>query len=471
MEIKNNMKKILVIDDDAIERRLLTTLLGKVGGYEVLTAENGRLGLERAVASVDAVLLDLQMPDMTGMEVLQKLKEARPQLPVIMLTGVTEVQRAVEATRLGAYNYLTKPFENDHLLLNVRNALEKNELLSQMEELRERAGKGPALSRMVGKSPAIQEVIQQIQKVAASNLTVLIQGETGTGKELAARALHDESSRRDKPFVAVDCGALAENLLESELFGHEKGAFTGADRKKDGQMILAEGGTLFLDEIGNLPLGLQTKLLRVLQEKQVKPVGAEKTRSIDVRFIAATNVPLEEEAKAGRFRMDLYYRLAEFAIQLPPLRERREDLPGLAGHFKDQAGLEFRKPVGSVSGEAAILLMAHAWPGNIRELRNVIRQAVLLTPDSEINVEQIKSLLKGTSSSVESPSPVEVPVLPGESLKQIAEKAVEEVEKQAIRSVLKAAGGNKSQAAKILKTDYKTLHLKIKKYGLKAKEE
>ena len=465
------MKKILVIDDDAIQRRLLTTLLGKVGGYEVLTAENGRLGLERAEGGhPDAILLDLQLPDMSGMEILKKLKETSPEIPVIMLTGVSEVQTAVEAIKIGAHNYLTKPFENDHLLLNVRNALEKSELLSQMEELRQRAGRGPALSRMIGKSSGLQEVIRQIQKVAASNLTVLIQGETGTGKELVARALHDESSRRDKPFVAVDCGALAENLLESELFGHEKGAFTGADRRKEGQVTLAEGGTLFLDEVGNLPLGLQTKLLRVLQEKQVKPVGADKSRSIDVRFIAATNASLEEEAKAGKFRMDLYYRLAEFTIKVPPLRERREDLPGLSSHFKDQAGLEFRKPVGGVSGEAAILLMAHAWPGNIRELRNVIRQAVLLTPDSEINAGQIKSLLKGTSASVESPSPVEVPVLPGQSLKQVAETAVEEAEKQAISHVLKTTGGNKSQAAKILKTDYKTLHLKIKKYKLQTKD-
>jgi len=261
-----------------------------------------------------------------------------------------------------------------------------------------------------------------------------------------------------------------ENLLESELFGHEKGACTGADRKKEGQLVLAEGGTLFLDEVGNLSPGLQAKLLRVLQEKQVKPVGADKSRSIDVRFVAATNASLEEEAKAGRFRMDLYYRLAEFTIKVPPLRERREDLPGLACHFKDQAGLEFHKPVSGVSGEAAILLMAHSWPGNIRELRNVIRQAVLLTPDSEINADQIKSLLKGTSASVESPSPVEVPVLPGQSLKQVAERAVEEAEKQAICHVLKTTGGNKSQAAKILKTDYKTLHLKIKKYKIQTKD-
>jgi len=471
MKNENNLKKILVIDDDPIERRLLTTLLGKVGGYEVLTAENGNLGLDRAVESVGVVLLDLQLPDISGMEVLQKLKETRPQLPVIILTGVTDVQKAVEATKLGAYNYLTKPFENDHLLLTVRHALEKNDLLAEMEELRQRAGKGPALSRILGKSDNIQEVLEQIKKVANSTLTVLVQGETGTGKELVARALHEESPRRTKPFVAIDCGALAENLLESELFGHEKGSFTGADRKKEGQLVLAQGGTLFLDEVGNLPVGLQSKLLRVLQERQVRPVGAEKSIPIDVRFIAATNAPLEEEAKAGKFRQDLYYRFAEFTLKLPPLRDRKEDLPLLIQHFLEEASVEFRKPVSPLGEEEAGILRNYSWPGNIRELRNVVRQAVLLASGSSLEASTVKDLLGKSKSPVETPGPVEVPILPGQSLKQIAENAVEEAEKQAIRSVLKSTKGNKSQASKILKTDYKTLHVKIKKYGLKSSEE
>jgi len=465
------MKKILVIDDDAIERRLLQAVLGKGGGFEVVTAENGQLGLERAVPTVGAVILDLNLPDMSGMEVLKKLRASRPELPVIMLTGVTDVQVAVEAVQAGAHNFLTKPFENDHLIITLQRALEKNDLLEEMAELRKKAGKGPALTRILGQGNAIQEVVGQIQKVAASTLTVLIQGETGTGKELAARALHEESSRRQKPFVAVDCGALAENLLESELFGHEKGAFTGADRKKEGQLVLAQGGTLFLDEVGNLPPGLQAKLLRVLQERQVKPVGAEKSIPIDVRFIAATNAPLEEEAKTGKFRQDLYYRLAEFTLRLPPLRERMEDLPPLTQRFMEEACVEFRKSVNQVPGETGILLTAHSWPGNIRELRNVIRQAVLLAAGPELDARTLKDLLGKPASALQSPGPVEVPLLPGQSLKQIAEAAVEEAEKQAIRHTLKATGGNKSQAAKILKTDYKTLHVKIKKYGLQAKED
>jgi DNA-binding NtrC family response regulator len=460
------MKKILVVDDDPVERRLLQALLGKVGGYEVVTAENGRLGLERAVESVSAVILDLNLPDLSGMEVLRKLKAQRPQLPVLMLTGVTDIQKAVEAAQAGAYNYLTKPFENDHLLITLQRALEKHEMLEEMAELRKKAGKGPVLSRLLGKGAVIQQVIQQIQKVADSALTVLIQGETGTGKELAARALHEESPRRNKPFVAVDCGALAENLLESELFGHEKGSFTGADRRKEGQLVLAQGGTLFLDEVGNLPMGLQAKLLRVLQERQVKPVGAEKSIPIDVRFLAASNAPLEEAAQTGKFRQDFYYRLAEFTLRLPPLRERMEDLPLLAQRFLEEAALELRKPVNTISGEAALLLTAHSWPGNVRELRNIIRQAVLLTPGSDVKAETMRNLLGKSRSAPSSPGPVEVPLLPGLSLKKIAEAAVEEAEKQAIRNTLKATGGNKSKAAKILKTDYKTLHVKIKKYSL-----
>jgi DNA-binding NtrC family response regulator len=255
--------------------------------------------------------------------------------------------------------------------------------------------------------------------------------------------------------------------LESELFGHEKGSFSGADRKKEGQLVLANGGTLFLDEVGNLPLGLQSKLLRVLQERQVRPVGANQSQSIDVRFIAATNVPLEEEAKAGKFRQDLYYRLAEFTLYLPALKDRREDIPILAKRFREEACVELKRTVSSISKEAAELLLNHSWPGNIRELRNVIRQAVLTTADFEIHADQIKHLLK-SSKTAEVPSLVEMAVPAGMSLKKIGVNAVEEAEKQAIRNVLRSTQGNKSQAAKILKTDYKTLHVKIKKYGLQA---
>jgi DNA-binding NtrC family response regulator len=457
------MKTILVIDDDPLIRKLLQTLLVKAG-YHVVTAEEGASGIAQAArVEPQTVVLDMDLPDMNGLEILQKLKTNHPQLPVVMLTGQTDLQTAIKAIQQGAYNYLTKPFQNDHFLITIQHAVEQDELLNEMKQLRKKAGSSPAVGRILGKSQAVQDLIGQIQKVADSQLTVLIQGETGTGKELAARALHEESGRRDHPFVAIDCGAIAENLLESELFGHEKGAFSGADRKKEGQLVLAHGGTLFLDEVGNLPLGLQSKLLRVLQERQVRPVGASHSQSIDVRFIAATNAPLEEEAKAGKFRQDLYYRLAEFTIQLPALKDRREDILILAKRFREEACVELKRTVSSISPKASEMLSAHDWPGNIRELRNVIRQAVLLTPDFEIHEEQIKHLLKTSKTA---PSLVEVTVPAGWSLKEIGVNAVEEAEKQAISHVLRSTQGNKSHAAKILKTDYKTLHVKIKKYGL-----
>jgi DNA-binding NtrC family response regulator len=263
---------------------------------------------------------------------------------------------------------------------------------------------------------------------------------------------------------------LAENLLESELFGHEKGAFTGADRKKEGQMVLAQGGTLFLDEVGNLPMGLQAKLLRVLQERQVRPVGAERSVPIDVRFVAATNAPLEQLAQEGKFRQDLYYRLAEFTLQLSPLRERIEDLEPMVRRFMEEAAVEFRKPLAPLSPEALKKLQDYAWPGNIRELRNVVRQVVLLATGPQVGPEVLKTLLgKGTGRS-EGLEAVEVPLMPGLSLKQISTRASEEAEKQAIRNVLRATKGNKSQAAKILKTDYKTLFMKVKKFGLQTKD-
>lgn len=458
----------MIVEDDPLTRKLLQTLLGKVGGYHVAIAEDGASAIKQAERfEPQTVILDMNLPDMNGLDILQKLKASYPHLPVIMLTGVTDIQTAVKAIQQGAYNYLTKPVQNDQLLITVEHAVERCELLNEMKQLRQKSGKSPALGRILGKSKAVQEVIGQIQKVADSQLTVLIQGQTGTGKELAARALHEESSRRDRPFVAIDCGAISENLLESELFGHEKGSFSGADRKKEGQLVLANGGTLFLDEVGNLPLGLQSKLLRVLQERQVRPVGANHSQSIDVRFVAATNAPLEDEAKAGKFRQDLYYRLAEFIIELPSLKQRKDDVLILAQRFREEACVELKRFVSSISQEAEQLLADHPWPGNIRELRNVIRQAVLMASDSEIQTDQIKSLLK-LSKTAETASLVEMTVPAGLSLKKVGEIAVEEAEKQAIRNVLRATQGNKSQAAKILKTDYKTLHVKIKKYGLQS---
>jgi transcriptional regulator with PAS, ATPase and Fis domain len=310
-----------------------------------------------------------------------------------------------------------------------------------------------------GSSPGMRTVVRRLLQVAPFNFTVLIQGETGVGKELVARALHDESGRAGKPFVPIDCGAIPDNLLESELFGHEKGAFSGADRRKKGLFSLAQGGTLFLDEVGNLPVGIQAKLLRVLQERKVLPLGATVPRNLDVRFVAATNVPLDSAVREGRFRQDLFYRLAEFTIAVPPLRERGADSVLLAQRFIEDASVELHRPVPALTEEARRLVRAHSWPGNVRELRNVIRQAVLLASDAVIDAADIQSLLP------EEEAPVEV-MAADRSLKEIADAAASEAEKRAIEETLRRTGGNKSQAARLLKVDYKTLHLKVKRYGL-----
>ena len=457
------MAKILVVDDDADVRWLLSGIL-KADGLEVLTGEDAAIGVERVRQDAPSVILiDLELPRLDGMEALKEIKAIDPQLPVIILTAYGDIPTAVQAMRLGAYDYLTKPFDNDEIVLTVQRALEQRALLAEVEDLKSQLAEGGSLKEQMGPSGEIQKVIQQVKQVAGSPFTVLIQGETGTGKELVARAIHQQSARREKPFIALDCGAIPETLIESELFGYEKGAFTGADRKKEGHFQLAEGGSLFLDEIVNLPLPTQSKLLRVLQERQVQLLGGKRAVPVDVRIIAASNVPLERELRAGRFRQDLYYRLNEFTINLPPLRERREDILCLAKRFLEEAAMELKRPVRGISEEAAQLLLRHPWPGNARELRNVIRQVVLLSSDL-IRSEHLTALDAGDPGA---PSALEPgPGSAGLSLREAAAEA----ERQTIRRALQAARGNKSAAARLLRTDYKTLHLKMKRYGFRASD-
>jgi len=318
----------------------------------------------------------------------------------------------------------------------------------------------------MGASAAIAQVIQQVAQVAESNFTVLVQGETGTGKELIARAIHQQSRRRQASFVAVDCGAIPETLVESELFGHERGAFTGAQTKREGHFQLAKGGTLFLDEIGNVPLATQAKLLRALEQREVHPLGGARAVAVDARIIAATNAELEEGVKAGRFRADLYYRLTEFTITLPPLRSRREDITHLAQRFLDEVSMELRRPVRRVSEEAMAALLRHDWPGNVRELRNVIRKAALLAADV-VTAEHIPTL----SASMSGSTRVAADPAGGDlSLREVAELATVQAEREVIRHALEATKGNKSQAARILRTDYTTLHAKMKRYGIFARD-
>lgn len=459
--------KVLVVDDDPRICSLVADTL-ELQSLEVITATDAGAALQGVRSDApDIVILDLRLPGLDGIEALRRLKEIAPQLPVIILTGYGDVSSAVEAMRLGAYDFLTKPVETEKILVVVRRALEHQALGTEINELRNKLRQRDTLRWLMGRSPEIQQVIQQIRQVAESNFTILIQGETGTGKELVARSIHQLSARHDKSFVALDCGAIPETLIESELFGYEKGAFTGADRRKEGHFQLAEGGTLFLDEIVNLPLTTQAKLLRALQERQIQVLGGKGPLPVDVRIIAASNVPLEREMQAGRFRQDLYYRLNEFIIVVPPLRDRREDIVYLANRFFAEAAMELQRQVRGISEEAVQVLLEYSWPGNVRELRNVLRRAVLLSSDL-IGPEH---LLLQPADSLRASAIGELASWPvGCSLREMADMAVADVERRAIRQAMHAARGNKSEAARILKTDFKTLHLKIKRYGIDARE-
>jgi two-component system nitrogen regulation response regulator GlnG len=457
--------KILVVDDEAEIRSLLAAVL-QSKGYEVVTAEDGAAALQAVPRERPAVILmDLSMPRMNGMDALPEIKRLDPELPVIICTAHADLATAVRAMKLGAYDYLTKPFDVELLILTLERAVERHRLHSRIEELK-RQGQGSSLAERMGGSPAIAQVIQQVAQVAESNFTVLVQGETGTGKELVARAIHQQSPRRQAPFVAVDCGAIPETLVESELFGHERGAFTGAQARREGHFQLAKGGTLFLDEIGNVPLATQAKLLRALEQREVHPLGGARAVTVDARIIAATNSELEESVKAGRFRADLYYRLSEFTIALPPLRSRREDIMHLSQRFLDEVSMELRRPVRRISDEAMQVLLHHDWPGNVRELRNVVRKAALLATDV-VTPEHIPAL----SASVPVPSRAGAePVGEDLSLRQVAELAAVQAERGVIRHALESTKGNKSQAARLLRTDYTTLHAKMKRYGISARD-
>ena len=442
------------------------TAIFRSEGFDVTTAHDAASGVAAArEAAPDVVLLDMHLPDGSGLEVLEHLAPATSGTPVVMVTAHADVRAAVRATRLGAYDYLTKPVEHDEVLRVVRRALEARSLRLEVERLRRQVGED-GLAAQMGPGVAVRELAEQVETVARSRFTVLVVGETGAGKELVAQAIHRQSDRRSRPFIALDCGAIPEPLLESELFGHERGAFTGADRKREGHIQLAEGGTLFLDEIGNLPMSLQAKLLRVLESRQVHSVGGERTIALDVRFVAATNDDLQARVHAGLFRADLYFRLAQYTISLPALRERREDIPWLAARFLDEASVELRRPVRELRPDALALLERHPWPGNVRELRNVVRQAVLVTKELVVRKEVIRALL-APSRGASAP-------LPGRfetgSLREIAAEAARAAERSAICETLRSTKGNKSQAARILQTDYKTLHLKMKSLGVRARD-
>ena len=436
------MAEILIVEDERAQREALAGYLRKAG-YDVVTAATGKEAFE-GKSTPDVVLLDLRLPDMEGLDLLKKLREMNPDTEIIVITAYGTVRTAVEAMRLGAFDYLTKPVDLDELLLIIGRALEKHERDLEVSFLKEEVEKFRPQTGLIGESPAIKEVLSMIYRVAPSNATVLITGESGTGKELVARILHAASPRKDRRFVAVSCAAIPESLLESELFGYERGAFTGATKPKPGKFELAHGGTLFLDEIGDLPISLQVKLLRVLQEKEVERLGSTVPRKVDVRIIAATNQDLRKKVEGGSFREDLYYRINTINIHIPPLRERKEDILPLAEFFLRKFSREMGKDIKGFDREARKALLSYQWPGNVRELINVVERAVVLTRKNIITADLLML------EQLKSPFPT-----------------LEELEREHIKKALKISGGNLTRASELLGIHRNTLREKLKKYNLR----
>lgn len=441
---------ILVIDDEKNIREGLSMAL-EDEGYEVITAEDGKKGLEKALYdSIDLIITDLRMPLVSGEEILKKVVAELPSIPVIVLTGHGTVELAVEAMRIGAYDFLTKPLDLDRLFRLVKRALENRALALQKKELEEKLEKKTSLENIIGNSSAIRKVFDEIKKVAPTKATVLITGESGVGKELVANAIHNFSQRRDKPFVKVHCAALAESLLESELFGHEKGAFTGAIERKRGRFELSNKGSIFLDEIGEINQSIQVKLLRVLQEKQIERVGSSEPIDVDTRVIAATNKDLEKEMKEGHFREDLYYRLNVVHIFIPPLRERREDIPLLVDSFVKEFSNENGKEISSIEPKARNAIYNYDWPGNIRQLRNCIESAVVMTSDNILHFDDLPFKEKVENEVIRIPMGT----------------TMEKAEREIIIKTLIHENNNKKRVADILGIGRKTLYRKLQEYNI-----
>ena len=454
---------ILIVDDDEDICDILSRLM-KREGLKARVAHDGETGLKLVQSNPpDVLLVDLKMPDMDGMEVLRRAKELDQDLPVVMITAYGGVHGAVEAIRGGAHDYLAKPFDPHEVIRVIRRALGERELKLKVKYLSSQIQETSKLREMMGPSDKVGRLIADVNRVAKSDFTVVILGETGTGKELVARAIHQASPRAEHLFVPVDCGAIPDTLLESELFGYEKGAFTGAEGKKPGRFEVAQKGTLFLDEISNMPLGAQAKLLRVLQERLVYPVGGTKPVSVDVRLLAASNLELQTLSASGSFRRDLFFRLNEFTITIPPLRDRKEDIPYLAKRFLDMTNQELSKNIKGFSGAALEVLLDYKWPGNVRQLRSTIRRAVLLADDLvteehlDVRRESVPGL--GLTPKVEGIPWGEL------SLKDIVRRSTMEVEREVLAQALKYTAGNKAKAARMLQVDYKTLHTKLKQLG------
>jgi len=454
------MAVILVIEDKESMAQMLSQAL-QAEGHQVLVARDGREGLQKFKESkLDIVVSDLKLPHKSGLEVLEAIKEHNPLIPVILMTAYGTIETAVKAVKEGAYDFITKPFDPDHLIHLINKALEKQRLVTENLVLREEFATHLKLPKIIGKNPKFLEVLEKVQKVAASHTTVLLLGESGTGKELFARAVHYLSPRKEEAFVAINCAAIPRDLLESELFGHERGAFTGAVARKMGKFELANNGTIFLDEIGDLDLALQAKLLRVLEGEEFMRVGGTAKIRVDARVVAATNKELQAAIDQKLFREDLFYRLAVFPITIPPLRERADDIPALVEHFVNYYCKELKKELKSFSPASMELLVRHPWTGNIRELQNCIERSVILTDGPLILPEHLGLRVRPAEE-------IGLESLPTEgTLQEVSGAATQFIESRMIRKVLKETGGNKTKAADILKVSYKTLLTKIKDYGI-----
>jgi two-component system response regulator PilR (NtrC family) len=447
---------ILIIDDEEVLQDVLSSLLRKEG-YEVLSARTGEEGLRLlGEEDVDLVLLDLMLPGMSGQEVLAQIRRTMPEQVVVVVTAYSSIEGAIRAMRDGAFHYIPKPFKNEEVLLTVRKGLDQRRLAAENRELREQLRERYSFANIVGKSKPMQDVFDLIRLAAPSKSNILVLGESGTGKELVAKAIHHHSRRASGPFVTVNSGSMPADLLESNLFGHVKGAFTGAVANKKGLFEAAHGGSIFFDEIGNIPLDTQGKLLRVIQEKEFMRLGGVETLTADVRIIAATNADLETEVSRGAFREDLYYRLNVITVSLPPLRARTEDIPLLATHFLARYTRENEKEIHQISPEAMALLMDYSWPGNVRELENVVERAVVLSTGPDLGVDLLPPTVREREGLA--------PSIPAESNGEISLKeAVTDYERRLIVRALRQTGGVQKHAAEVLRVKPTTLHEMIKR--------
>lgn len=453
---KNRPVSILVVDDDKTHRIMLKTML-KQWGWQIEEADDGTTAIEAVHSTTfDAILMDVRMTKLDGIEALRQIHTYNPAIPVIIMTAYSSVNAAVEAIKIGAHDYLTKPLDFDRLKLTMTHALEHRQVQGNKDF--SRTNKVPTMNAggIIGSSGPMRELMEMVSYVAPTEATVLISGESGTGKELIAAALHHNSARKNGPFIKVNCAALVENLLESELFGHEKGAFTGADRRREGRFVQANGGTIFLDEISETSSGMQAKLLRVLQEHEVQRVGGQETLAVDVRVLAASNRKLEEEVAQGTFREDLYYRLNVVPLHVPPLKDRQEDIPALAEYFVEKFAKKNNRQVSGITPRCMALLLNYPWPGNVRELENAIERGIILMRGDYLDEDSLpipvrRCAIKTENSSASTATP---------------SGSLEEAEQIVIKNILAATGGNKSEASRRLNITRKTLLSKMHKYGL-----